>query len=105
MGKDSLLPFPMIGLFLRERVPIQNPRCIDFTKELERSLDLFQLGSLASYFPQTVAATTALLVYVFFLKAFAKPKTLLALLSLPITYITVSLLISFLIKNALSYCY
>ncbi len=104
MGKESLLQFPRLNLFLAAP-PIQNPRCIDFGIELERSLDLFRLGFLAKYFPQTVAGTTALLTYLFFLKAFAKPKPLLALLSLPITYFTVSLLINYLVKNVFSYCY
>jgi len=105
MGKPNLLQFSLIGFLLNERVSIQNPRCIDFTKELTRSLDLVGLGFLANYFTQTVAATAALLVYIFFLKAFSKPKKFLALLSLPTTYIVVFLLISFLIKNAFSYCY
>jgi len=104
MGKVSLLQFQRPNLFLAAP-PIQNPRCIDFGIELERSLDLFRLGFLAHYFSPIVAGTTALLIYLFFLKAFAKPKPPLAILSLLLTYFTVSLLINYLVKNVFSYCY
>ncbi|OGY17801.1 MAG: hypothetical protein A2900_00215 [Candidatus Chisholmbacteria bacterium RIFCSPLOWO2_01_FULL_50_28] len=105
MEKKNLLQFPSMAIFLAESVAIQNPRCIDFTKELESSLGLFQLGALARFFPQIVAGTAALFTYLFFLKAFAKPKTLLALVSLPITYAALSTLISYLIRDVFSYCY
>jgi len=105
MERKNLLRFPTLALFLGEKAQIQNPRCIEFTAELAKSLDLFNLGFLANYFPQTVALTASLLMYLLFLKAFAKPKPILAILSLPITYLTIVSLVFYLTQNVLSYCW
>lgn len=97
--------FLSMAIFIFAERSTSTQHCIDFSKELERSLGLFNAGFLASYFPQIVAVTSALILYVFFTKAFSKPKRFLALISLPITYLTTLVLTNFLITDILSYCF
>jgi hypothetical protein len=102
MRKNNL---SIASIFLFGQRNLSPQRCIDFTKELERSLNLFNAGFLADYFSQIVAATTALLSYLFFEKAFSKPKRVLGIISLPIVYLVTSMLTNYLITDVLSYCF
>lgn len=79
--------------------------CINFSQELRASLDLLHAGVLADYFPQAAAATSALAAYLFLMKAFAKPKKVLALCSLPVVYLLSLKLAHYLIVNVFSYCF
>ena len=94
----------LIPLFFGSKESHSSRFCIDFTTELADSLSLFGLSSLAPYFPQFSAFITALLGYLFFTKAFPKPKKALAIISLPIIYYFSLKISIYLIKNIFSYC-
>lgn len=102
--KKNYLYSPLFILFLSDR-QTQSVRCIDFKKELENSLDLLNLGFLARYFSTLVATTTSLLVYIYLIKAPKKPKKILAIFMLPITYYIAFNLIDYLATNIFSYCF
>lgn len=95
---------PIAILFLGKK-SISSQHCINFTNELASSLDLFGIGFLAQYLPHLAAFTSSLLVFLFFIKAFAKPKRLLAIISIPITYFAAFKIFIFLIEEVFSYCY
>ncbi len=93
-----------IPLFFGNQSSNSSQLCLDFTTELADGLSLFGMSFLAPYFPQFSAFITTLLGYLFFTKAFPKPKKTLAIISLPIIYF-LSLKISiYLINNIFSYC-
>jgi hypothetical protein len=84
---------------------VSNPNhCVDFTRELTGSLELFHLGFIAPYFPQLVGITAGLINYLVWMKTFTKPKTFKALISTPIIYFLFSKGAEILITKYWSYC-
>ncbi|MCH7951522.1 hypothetical protein IH980_02190 [Patescibacteria group bacterium] len=104
MRKGHLPRLPAAILLFGQKA-LSTQRCIDFTNELENSLTLFELSFLAKYFSQIVAVTAALLSYLLFTKAYAKPKRFLALTTPPVAYIVTLRLFDYLIKDVFSYCF
>lgn len=102
--KNKSFKLPLFILFLSDKQN-KSVRCIDFKKELEASLDLVKLGFLAQYFSFLVASTISLLIYIFLIKAPKKPKKLIAIISLPLTYLIIFNLIEYLTANVFSYCF
>lgn len=82
----------------------QSQMCVDFTNELESSLNLFKIGFLAKYFPQLMAGTAALIIYVTFIKPARYSKKFVGLISVVLTYFIVEWLATYLVNNILSYC-
>jgi hypothetical protein len=78
--------------------------CVDFTRELHESLELFHLGFLARYFPQLIAVTAVLIILVTFIAPSRTPRRLFSLFIMIATYFLVEKLAIFLTYNILSYC-
>lgn len=104
MASTTLQEYPL-RIFLFGQPSLSQARCINFIEELRGSLSLFGVGALADYFPNLAAGTTALFVLLVFLKAFSKPKRLLAVMSLPLVYLTTLRVAQHAVREYLSYCF
>lgn len=78
--------------------------CVDFNRELKESLVLFRLSFLADYFPQLIAATSALIIYLTFIKPSPESKWFPSLIILFLVYFLTLKFSLFLTHNLLSYC-